>query len=315
MRREARALEIRGRRFVLGPRTWLMGVVNVTPDSFSDGGAYFDAGKAVDRGVELAFEGADIVDVGGESTRPGSEPVPEAEELERVIPVIAALRKRTPAFISVDTTKAAVARAALDAGADIVNDTSAFRFDPAMPGVVARAGAAAVLMHMKGTPATMQKAPHYDDLIGEINGFLDERIRGAEAAGIPRERVVVDPGIGFGKSFEHNLELLRRQGDFLELGRPLLLGFSRKAFLGAILDSPPGERLEGTIAAAVLSVERGAHILRVHDVAAVARAVRSAEAILGLNGDADEAGADAGDASGGRAAGDPGLNGKAGHVR
>ena len=301
MKRETRALEIRGRRFALGPRTWLMGVVNVTPDSFSDGGAYFDASKAVDRGLELISEGADIVDVGGESTRPGSSPVPEAEEIRRVVPVIGALRRKTQTLISIDTTKAAVARAALDAGADIVNDTSAFRFDPAMPGTVARSGAGVVLMHMQGTPLTMQQSPRYDDLIGEIGDFLAERIRVAEAAGIPRERIVVDPGIGFGKSFDHNLEILRRQELFHRLGRPLLLGFSRKAFLGRILGLPPDERLEGTIAAAVLSVERGAHILRVHDVGPVARAVRSAEAILGCGDDDSRAAA--------------GEDGKAGHVR
>ena len=280
MNRETRTLEIRGRRFDLGPRAWLMGVLNVTPDSFSDGGLYADPGRAVDRGLALVAEGADIVDVGGESTRPGSLPVPEAEELRRVVLVVEALRKRTAALISVDTTKAAVARAALDAGADIVNDTSALRFDPAMAGVVARSGAAVVLMHMKGTPLTMQDAPAYDDVAAEIAAFLDDRIRVAEAAGIPRGRIVVDPGIGFGKSFEHNLELLRRQSVFHALGRPLLVGFSRKAFLGRILDRPPDDRLEGTIAAAVLSVERGAHILRVHDVGPVARAVRTAEAIL-----------------------------------
>jgi len=285
MRRETRTLEIRGRRFTLGPRTWLMGVVNVTPDSFSDGGTYFDAAKAVDRGLELASEGADIVDVGGESTRPGSRPVPEAEEIRRVVPVIEALRPRTQALLSVDTTKAAVARAALEAGADIVNDTSAFRFDPAMPGVAARSGAGVVLMHMQGTPLTMQRSPRYDDLLREIGDFLAERIRMAEAAGIPGERIVVDPGIGFGKSFDDNLEILRRQEFFHRLGRPVLLGFSRKAFLGRILGLPPDERLEGTIAAAVLSVERGAHILRVHDVGPVARAVRAAEAILGDGGD------------------------------
>jgi len=288
MRRETRLLDIRGRRFLLGSRTWLMGVVNVTPDSFSDGGRYFDAGKAVGRGLELAAEGADILDIGGESTRPGSLPVPEAEELRRVVPVLEALRQRTAVLLSVDTTKASVARAALDAGADIVNDTSAFRFDPAMPGVVARSGAGVVLMHMQGTPLTMQRAPHYKDLLGEIGAFLDERIRVAEAAGIPRERVIVDPGIGFGKSLEDNLELLRRQEVFHELGRPLLLGFSRKAFLGRILDRPPDERLEGTIAAAIVSVERGVHILRVHDVGPVARAVRSAEAILGCGAPAAE---------------------------
>jgi dihydropteroate synthase len=280
MNRETRTLEIRGRRFDLGPRAWLMGVINVTPDSFSDGGLYADPGRAVDRGLALVAEGADVVDVGGESTRPGSLPVPEAEELRRVVPVVQALRRQTPALLSVDTTKAAVARAALDAGADIVNDTSALRFDPAMAGVVARSGAAVVLMHMKGTPLTMQDAPAYEDITGEIAAFLGDRIRVAEAAGIPRGRVIVDPGIGFGKSFEHNLELLRRQAVFHALGRPLLVGFSRKAFLGRILDRPPDERLEGTIAAAVLSVERGAHILRVHDVGPVARAVRAAEAIL-----------------------------------
>ena len=300
MSRETRTLEIRGRRFELGPRTWLMGVVNVTPDSFSDGGAYFDAGKAVDRGLALAAEGADIIDVGGESTRPGARPVPEAEEAGRVVPVIAALRAKTPALISVDTTKAAVARAALDAGADIVNDTSAFRFDPAMPGVVARAGAGVVLMHMQGTPLTMQEDPRYDDLVGEISGFLAERIRVAAAAGIPGERVIIDPGIGFGKTLDHNLEILRRQESFLALGRPLLLGFSRKAFLGKILGLPPADRLEGTIAAAVLSVERGAHILRIHDVGPVARAVRTAEAILGSGGGGPDV---------------PAAERKAGHVR
>jgi dihydropteroate synthase len=299
MGRETRRLDIRGRRFALGPRTWIMGIINVTPDSFSDGGRYFDTERAIARGLELAAEGADILDVGGESTRPGSLPVPEAEELRRVVPVIGSLRKQTPALLSVDTTKASVARAALDAGADIVNDTSAFRFDPAMPGEVARSGAGVILMHMQGTPLTMQLSPRYGDLLEEIRAFLGERIRVAEAAGIPRESVIVDPGIGFGKTFEDNLALLRGQEAFHDLGRPLLLGFSRKAFLGRLLGLPPDERLEGTIAAAVLSVERGAHILRVHDVGPVARAVRAAEAILGLgeaaaakDGDARERKAD-----------------------
>lgn len=295
MGRETRLLDIRGRRFLLGARTWLMGVVNVTPDSFSDGGRYFDASEAVARGLELVAEGADILDIGGESTRPDSLPVAEAEELRRVVPVIEALRKQTTCLISVDTTKAAVARAALEAGADIVNDTSAFRFDPAMPGEVARSGAGVILMHMQGTPLTMQRSPRYDDLLGEIGAFLSERVRVAEAAGIPRERTVIDPGFGFGKTVEDNLVLLRRQDVFHELGRPLLLGFSRKAFLGRLLGRPPDERLEGTIAAAVLSVERGVHILRVHDVGPVARAVRSAEAILGLGAGADAAAGRAGD--------------------
>jgi dihydropteroate synthase len=282
MSRETRRLDIGGRRLELGARTWLMGIVNVTPDSFADGGRYADPARAVAHGLALVAEGADIVDVGGESTRPGSRPVPEAEETARVVPVVAGLRRESRALISVDTTKAAVARAALDAGADIVNDISAFRFDPAMAGVVARSGAGAVLMHMKGTPATMQDDPRYDDLVGEIAAFLDDRLRVAEAAGVPRERLVVDPGIGFGKTVEHNLEILRRAADFLALGRPLLLGFSRKAFLGRVLGGlAPDERLEATLAAAVLAVERGAHILRVHDVGPVAKAVRAAEAILG----------------------------------
>ncbi len=306
MTRETRLLDIRGRRFLLGPRTWLMGVVNVTPDSFSDGGLYLDADKAVARGLELAAEGADILDVGGESTRPGSRPTSEAEETRRVVPVVAALRKRTGVLLSVDTTKAAVAEAALDAGADIINDISAFRFDPAMAGVAARSRAGVVLMHMQGTPLTMQDAPRYADLLGEIGAFLAERIRVAAASGVRPERIVVDPGIGFGKTYEDNLELLRRPEAFHALGRPLLLGFSRKAFLGRILDRPPSERLEGTIAAAVLAVERGAHILRVHDVGPVARAVRAAEVLLG--GDAERG------TAAGAAAGGPG-EGKSGDVR
>jgi dihydropteroate synthase len=280
MTRETRTLEIRGRRFTLGPRAWLMGVLNVTPDSFSDGGDFLDPLQAVEHGLALESEGADIVDIGGESTRPGSRPVPEAEESTRVLPVVAGLRRQSRVLISIDTTKAAVARAALDAGADIVNDESALRADPAMAGVVADARAGLILMHMQGTPLTMQDSPHYDDLMGEILGFLGERVRAAAAAGIPAERTIVDPGIGFGKTFEHNLEVLRGQGTFRRLGRPLLVGVSRKAFLGRITGRPPAERLEATIAAAVLSVERGADILRVHDVGAIARAVRTAEAIL-----------------------------------
>jgi dihydropteroate synthase len=292
MRGEPRPLLIRGRRLVLGRRAWLMGVLNVTPDSFSDGGAYADPARAAARGLELAAEGAEIVDIGGESTRPGSAPVSEAEETARVLPVLRALRPQTQALLSVDTTKAAVARAALDAGADIVNDTSALRADPAMAGVVAGAGAGLVLMHMQGTPLTMQDSPHYDDLMGEILGFLEDRIRAAAGAGIPAERLIVDPGIGFGKTLEHNLEILRGLEAFRPLGRPLLVGVSRKSFLGRITGEPPAARLEATIAAAVLSVERGADILRVHDVGPVARAVRTAEAVLaaGGTGEAEEDG-------------------------
>ena len=289
MERGAHTLDIRGRRYSLGPAAWLMGIVNVTPDSFSDGGAFFETDRAVDHALSLACQGADVLDIGGESTRPGSRPVPEEEELRRVLPVIRGLRARTGALISVDTTKAGVARAALDAGADMVNDTSALRADPAMAGVVARSGAAVILMHMKGTPLTMQEAPRYDDLVGEVRGFLAGRMRDAEASGIPAERIALDPGIGFGKTAADNLEMLNRLEAFRELGRPLCLGVSRKAFIGLVLGAPPGERLEGTIAAAVLGFSRGARILRVHDVGPVAKAVRMAEAILAAPGSPAEA--------------------------
>jgi dihydropteroate synthase len=282
--REARTLDVRGRRFTLGPATWLMGILNVTPDSFSDGGAFFDEGRAVEHALGLACEGADILDIGGESTRPGSVPVTEEEEIRRVLPVIQRLRPKTGVLISVDTAKSAVARAALEAGADIVNDTSGLRADLAMAPLIARSGAAVVLMHMKGVPRTMQDAPHYDDLFGEVKDFLRNRIREAQAAGIAPERIIVDPGIGFGKTSEHNLALLEGLDAFQDLGRPVCVGFSRKAFIGRVLGLPPGERLEGTIAAAVLSVSRGAQILRVHDVGAVAKAVRVAEAILASAG-------------------------------
>ncbi len=263
-----------------------MGIINVTPDSFSDGGLFLDRERAVRRGLELAADGADIIDVGGESTRPGSLPVTEEEELGRVIPVIRELRPRTGALISVDTSKAAVAAAAVEAGADIINDVSALRADPAMAGVVAASGAGLVIMHMKGTPRTMQLNPEYDDVLAEVRDFLEARIRAAEAAGIPRERVIIDPGIGFGKNLEHNLDLIARQDLFLEIGRPLLMGISRKSFLGRILGLPPEERLEGTIAVSVLCVQKGADILRVHDVKQVARAVKVAEAVQEAGRDA-----------------------------
>ncbi len=280
MERIAPVLDVRGRRHSLGSRAWIMGVVNVTPDSFSDGGAYLDPEKAIDHAAALACEGADVIDIGGESTRPGSKPVSADEELARVLPVIRAVRRRTGALVSVDTTKAAVARAAVAEGADIVNDISALRFDPAMAAVIAETGTGVILSHMQGTPATMQAAPHYGDVVAEVRAFLAERAAEAEAAGIPAGRIVIDPGIGFGKTTRHNLELLDRLDALAALGRPVCVGFSRKAFIGNVLGLPPDERLEGTIAAAVLSVARGAHILRVHDVAPVTRAVRMAEAIL-----------------------------------
>jgi dihydropteroate synthase len=256
-----------------------MGILNVTPDSFSDGGLFQDPEAAVERGLALAADGADIIDVGGESTRPGADEVPVAEEIRRVIPVVAGLRKRSQALISVDTTKSEVARRAIEAGADIINDVSALRFDPDLAGVIAEARVGLILMHMKGTPRTMQVAPFYEDLLAEVRGFLDSRLQEAVAAGISAESVLLDPGIGFGKRVEHNLTLINRLEVFADLGRPLVLGSSRKSFIGKILNAPPQERLEGTIASAVFGVVRGAHILRVHDVREVGRAVRIAEAI------------------------------------
>lgn len=257
-----------------------MGVVNVTPDSFYGGSRTLDPERAVARGMELAGQGADILDIGGESSRPGSDPVSAAEERLRVVPVISGLRRQSHVFLSVDTTKREVAQAAVEAGADIINDISALRFDAGLLEWVASSGAAVVLMHMLGTPKTMQAAPRYDDVLAEVRSFLAERAAAAAAAGLGADRTILDPGIGFGKRPEDNLTLLNRLTDLAELGRPIMVGPSRKSFLGAILDLPAEERLEGTLAAAVLAVARGAHILRVHDVEAVRRAVMTAEAVL-----------------------------------
>lgn len=264
------------------PAPRLMGIVNVTPDSFSDGGAYLDARAAVAHGIELARQGAHILDIGGESTRPGAEPVSETEELERVIPVIEGLREAgVAAQLSVDTRKAAVAAAALAAGASIVNDVSALREDPQMAEVIARAGAWCVLMHMRGEPGTMQDEPRYSDVVGEVREFLRERAEEAQAAGIARERIMLDPGIGFGKTVRHNLELLQGTGEIAGLGMPVVVGTSRKAFLGRIAADarglsdplPPQGRLAGTIATNVIALERGASVFRVHDVGPVADAL------------------------------------------
>lgn len=261
-----------------------MGIINVTPDSFYDGGVYFDPARAVDRGMEIAAEGADIIDIGGESTRPGSEAIPAGEEMRRVLPVIEALREKTQVLISVDTTKAEVAAAALAAGAGMINDISAGRFDPGMLPLAAESKAGIILMHMKGTPKTMQLHPVYEDVVEEIKSFLRERMEAAANSGIERERIIIDPGIGFGKTPDDNLVLLNKLGAFAELGRPVLVGISRKSFIGNILDLGPEERLEGTIAAAVVSLLRGASLLRVHDIQAVKRAVIMAEAILRQRG-------------------------------
>jgi dihydropteroate synthase len=282
MKNEA-IFRVRGTGHRLAGRTWIMGIVNVTPDSFYDGGRFADPARAVDHALELAGEGADILDVGGESTRPGSTPIPAADELGRVVPVIAGLRRQSPVLISVDTTKPEVAEAALDAGADIINDITAGEgLDHRMLGLAAHRDAGFVLMHMKGAPKTMQDKPLYDDVLGEIRGFFAARLEIARAYGLPFENIVLDPGIGFGKRLEDNLALLNGLGAFAGLGRPLLVGPSRKGFIGRLLDLPSADdRLEGSIAAAVVAVVRGAHILRVHDVRAVRRAVLVAEAITG----------------------------------
>lgn len=282
--------EVNGKQHTLGQKTWFMGVVNVTPDSFSDPGECLDKDRAVEKGLELEKQGADILDIGGESSRPGSDPVSEEKELKRIIPVIAELRKRTKVLISVDTTKAKVAAEALAAGADIINDISAFRFDDRMPLLISDTGAPVILMHMKGVPKTMQSNPFYEDLYQEIRCFLEERIATAIAYGIKREKIIIDPGIGFGKSMRHNLAIINNLHFLENLDRPILLGISRKSFIGKILNLPPQERSEGTIASAVISVLKGAHILRVHDVERVKRAITVAEAITNedLANDADE---------------------------
>jgi len=263
----------------LGSHVLLMGVLNITPDSFSDGGRFLKTDDAIRRAEALAEEGADLIDVGGESSRPGSDPVPVEEEIRRVVPVIEQLANRLPIPISIDTYKADVARRAVAAGARIINDISALRFDPEMARLAAREGVPVVLMHMQGTPKDMQAHPVYTDVIREITEFFEARIRFAEQAGIARERIVLDPGIGFGKTTDHNLEILARLDEFRSAGRPLLIGPSRKSFIGRVLGLPVEERLEGTAAAAAVGILNGASILRVHDVRAMGRVARMVEAI------------------------------------
>ena len=267
--------------FALDRRTHLLGVLNVTPDSFSDGGAFLDPSAAADHALRMAADGADCIDIGGESSRPGASPVSAEEEWARIGPVLTRLLGRCPVPISVDTTKAAVAARALDAGVAIVNDISALRFDPALAGLVAEAGAGLVLMHMQGTPRTMQERPSYGDVVAEIRAFLAERLQVAMAAGIPPEAILLDPGIGFGKAVEHNLTLLRRLPELGTLGRPLLVGPSRKSFIGAVLGTAVTDRLEGTAAALALAIAGGATLVRVHDVKAMGRVALMCDAILG----------------------------------
>ena len=263
----------------LGPRTLIMGILNVTPDSFSDGGLFFDTDDAIDHGVAMAEAGADILDVGGESTRPFSEPVSPEEELRRVVPVIEGLGRRLSVPVSIDTTKAEVARAALDAGAVIVNDVGALRLDPEMAGLIAARNVSVVLMHMQGLPKTMQLDSHYQDVVGEVKTFLADAVDGAEAAGINRSKIIVDPGIGFGKTVTHNLILIQGLPALQSLGVPVLIGPSRKSFITKLLGEGDDRRELGTQAAVSAAVLNGAHIVRVHDVARTKETLKLIDAI------------------------------------
>ncbi len=268
-------------KFVFPRPTLVMGVVNVTPDSFSDGGKFSDSAAAVARGLELAAQGAEILDIGGESTRPHAEPVSEEEELRRVIPVLEQLATQTRAVLSIDTMKPAVARAALAAGASIVNDVAANRTDPAMWAVVAEAGAGYICMHAQGSPATMQNNPVYADVMREVHEFFANRLAKLQTNGVQSEQVALDPGIGFGKTVEHNLQLLADMKRFAPLGRPLVLGVSRKSFIEKICGAKVNERLPASLACATLAIADGVQIIRTHDVVETVQAARMAEAILG----------------------------------
>jgi dihydropteroate synthase len=261
-------------------KTCIMGILNVTPDSFSDTGAHFDTARAIERAFTMVDEGADIIDIGGESTRPGSDPLPVDEELRRILPVIEALAKRLAVPLSIDTYKAETARRALDAGASMINDISGGRFDTAMPAVAADYKIPIVLMHIRGAPKSMQVNPTYAALIPEIIDYLKGSIEKVVNAGVREEMIIVDPGIGFGKTFEHNLSILNNLQEFAALGKPLLVGPSRKAFIGKILfGAPPAERVEGTAAAVAISILKGANIVRVHDVKEMTKVARIADAI------------------------------------
>ena len=272
-------MNCRGKTLTLGDRTHVMGILNVTPDSFSDGGCYLDVQRAVSRTQLMVKEGATLIDIGGESSRPGASPVSVDEELVRVLPVIHAIVDAVDVLISIDTYKAEVARQALAAGAHVVNDITALRGDGDMASVVARMQAGLILMHIKGTPRTMQQAPAYADVVSEVRVSLQESIQTAEAEGIPAERIIIDPGIGFGKTTAHNLELLKRLEEFRSLNKPLLIGTSRKSFIGNILGLPVTERVEGTAATVCWAIAHGADIVRVHDVKANVRAARMTDAL------------------------------------
>ncbi len=264
----------------LGHRTYLMGILNITPDSFSDGGRFFDKKKAIDQALKMVDEGVDIIDIGGESTRPGSCNVSLKEELERVVPVIKKLTKKIGVPISIDTTKSAVASAALDSGTSIVNDISGLRFDLRMPNVLADYKAGCIIMHIKGTPKTMQLSPRYSNLLDEITNWLRKSVSLATNAGVSKKNIVVDPGIGFGKTLKHNLEILKGLEVFNKLDFPILVGPSRKSFIGKILDLGVDERLMGTAASCAYAIINGAHVLRVHDVGKISQVAKMIDAII-----------------------------------
>jgi len=275
-------LQFKTKKMNLFSRTHIMGTLNVTPDSFSDGGRFFKLEDAIRQGMKMVEEGADIVDVGGESTRPGSDPVSMGEELSRVIPVISHMSKKTDVPISIDTYKAEVAKQALDAGAQMINDISALRFDQKMRKIASEYKVPINLMHIKGTPKNMQKDPWYEDVIGEIRGYLKQSIKTAQEAGIEKEKITIDPGIGFGKRLEDNLNILKNLKKISILGCPILIGCSRKSFIGKILDLPVEERLEGSLAALAVAVMNGANIVRVHDVKESVRVAGMVDAIMAV---------------------------------
>ena len=282
--RRSFVLRCRSGNLQLGEKTLIMGVLNITPDSFSDGGLFFEPHKAIEHGLRMAAEGADIIDVGGESSRPGSDPVPLDEELKRVIPVIEGLASRLEIPISVDTYKSQVAEQAIEAGAQMINDISGLRFDPQMPAVAARYGTPLIIMHIKESPKTMQQDPSYEDLMGEIIDYLREGIEKAAGGGVDPQQVIVDPGIGFGKRVQDNLVIINRLEALNTLGRPLLIGTSRKSFIGAVLNLEMHQREIGTLTTVAVSVFKGAHIVRVHDVAPMKQTVKMVDAIINAGG-------------------------------
>ena len=282
--RRATSWQVRTRVLQLGRRPLLMGIVNVTPDSFSDGGKYFSVETAVDQALRLVEDGADLLDIGGESTRPYSDPISTADELERIVPIFEALRNRVHIPLSVDTSKSAVARAALAAGAEIINDVTALTSDPVMLQLAADSAAGICAMHMQGTPQTMQDNPRYNDVAKEVRDYLSSRLEALVAAGIAAERVCLDPGIGFGKTHQHNLTLMAHSGELHELGRPLLVGHSRKGFLGKLLGDKQADRTSATVGAALSLAVQGVQVIRVHDVRPVREALLAFEAVGGIDG-------------------------------